>query len=332
MDILDKALSGGLIKGGVYLISGDVGMGKTTSSLQFLLRGIQDDEKAAIFTDTSQKNLIEDMHSLGLNIEDPINNGTLLVIALSDQFEDLKNKVIEKKENPKKVLTKILSEISTTVKQNNIKRLVIDPINLLVIPSPSAYTYAKTLINALCDTSCTTIITSGIMSPNDPSVYSIAEHVSGVIILSYGDSLKGSRFFSIKKMRGTNCNPDLHEFAIMHGKGICGPGEKPSYAKKKLVETYIPDKKPSDTGEKPVETYVPDEAPDVTDEKPSDVDERLVETYMPGEIPVETYVPDEAPDVTDEKPSDVDETGEKLTETYVPNTRPNSKSRSPYAF
>jgi len=275
--VLDKTLSGGLIKGGIYLISGDVGIGKTTAALQFLLNGIQAGEKVAMFTDTSQKNLIEDMHYLGLDIESPINNGTLLIIALSRQFEDLKNKVIERKENPNKVLTKILSEINNTVKQNNIKRLVIDPINLVIMPSPSVYTYAKTLISTIGDPSCTTIVTSGILSPNDPSVYSITEHVSGVIILSYDDSLKRSRFFSIKKMRGTYCNPDLHKFTILFGKGICGPDEKPS-------ETYIPDEKPSETyipDEKPSETYIPDE-------KPS-------ETYIPDEKPSETYIPDVRP-------------------------------------
>jgi circadian clock protein KaiC len=254
---LDKTLSGGLIKGRVYLISGDVGIGKTTAALQFLLRGIQDGEKVAILTDTSRENMIEDMHSLGLDIEDQINNGTLLLIEFHEQFEDLKNKVIEKKENPKKVLTKILSEISNIVKQNNIKRLVIDPISPLVIPSTSMYTYVKTLITTLYDTSCTTIITSGIMSPNDQSVYDIAEHVSGVILFSYGESLKRSRFFSIKKMRGTYCNPNLHEFTIKFGKGICSPDEKP-------VETHIPDEKPVEThipDEKPVETHISDMRP-----------------------------------------------------------------------
>jgi circadian clock protein KaiC len=244
---LDKTLSGGLIKGRVYLISGDVGMGKTTAALQFLLRGIQDSEKVAILTDTSRENIIDDMRSLGLDVENPIKNGTLLLIEFHEQFEDLKNKVIEKKENPKKVLTKILSEISNIVKQNNIKRLVIDPITPLIIPSTSVYTYVKTLITALYDVSCTTIITSGIISPNDYSVYDIAEHVSGVILFSYGESLKGSRFFSIKKMRGTYCNPDLHEFTIKFGKGICGTDETP-------VEKHIPD-------ETPVEKHIPDMQP-----------------------------------------------------------------------
>jgi circadian clock protein KaiC len=240
---LDKALSGGLIRGRVYLISGDVGIGKTTAVVQFLLRGIQEGEKVAMLTDTSRKNMIEDMHLLGLDIETPINNGSLLLIEFHDQFEELKNKVIEKKENPKKVLTKILSEISNIVKQNNIKRLVIDPITPLIIPSTSAYTYVKTLINSLYDISCTTVITSRIMSSNDQGVYDIAEYVSGVILLSYEGSLKRARFFNIRKMKGTYCDPNLHEFTIKFGKGICRIDEKP-------VETYTPD-------EKPVETYTP---------------------------------------------------------------------------
>ena len=43
---LDNVVQGGFLPGRTYLVTGDAGTGKTTACMQFLMAGLQQDEKA----------------------------------------------------------------------------------------------------------------------------------------------------------------------------------------------------------------------------------------------------------------------------------------------
>src|ERR1700748_1106155 len=81
----DEILHGGLPKGHLYLIEGNPGTGKTTLAMQFLLAGIQNDERVLYVTlSESEEELQEAMRSHGWSFE------SLRICEMAPPEEDLK--------------------------------------------------------------------------------------------------------------------------------------------------------------------------------------------------------------------------------------------------
>mgnify|MGYP000509963820 CR=1 FL=1 len=78
---LDELLGGGYLKNTVNIILGSTGTGKTVFALQYLLKGLEDGEKAIYVSfDMDVEDVIQVATSLGwFEIEDYINNNMLLI-------------------------------------------------------------------------------------------------------------------------------------------------------------------------------------------------------------------------------------------------------------
>ena len=78
---LDELLGGGYLKNTVNIILGSTGTGKTVFALQYLLKGLEDGEKAIYVSfDMDVEDVIQVATSLGwFEIEDYVNNNMLLI-------------------------------------------------------------------------------------------------------------------------------------------------------------------------------------------------------------------------------------------------------------
>lgn len=203
---IDMALSGGLRPGFVYLISGKTGAGKTTLSSMFLSEGAKNNQKGIIIlTDTFPEEFINNIKTMNIGFYENYKNGLLDVIEISDQIRSMKIDVLNQKTDFRKFITKIISELKKFILSKEIKRVVIDPVTLLLMPNDD---YINLFINSLAMKDVVTIITSDVRA-SEFSVFAVEEnYVSGVIKLEYKLTDNGmERTIRIPKMRGTQINP-----------------------------------------------------------------------------------------------------------------------------
>ena len=132
---LDSILSGGLKKNSSVVVSGPPGSGKTTLGLQFIYFGAKECDEPGVYVTLSQSidEIKNDCKSFGMDIEDLVNKGKVLLIDLRP-FK-IKNEVIERDDSlyrgeqiPFEHLTKL---ISNSIKKIKAKRIVIDSISVL---------------------------------------------------------------------------------------------------------------------------------------------------------------------------------------------------------
>lgn len=210
---LDLALSGGLRPGFVYLISGKAGAGKTTLSSMFISEGAKNGQKGMmILTDTFPEEYINNIKTMDIDFYENYKSGMIDVIEISDQIRSMKIDVLNQKTDFRKFITKIVSELKKFIMSKEIKRVVIDPVTLLLMPSDD---YINLFINSLAMKGITIIITSDARA-SDFSVFGVEEnYVTGIIKLEYKLTDTGmERTLRIPKMRGSRFNTMPMKFII----------------------------------------------------------------------------------------------------------------------
>ncbi len=213
---LDMALYNGLRPGFVYLISGKSGAGKTTLSSTFLSEGAKNGQKGMmILTDTFPEEYINNIKTMDIGFYENYKNGMIDVIEISDQIRSMKIDVLNQKTDFRKFITKIVSELKKFIMSKEIKRVVIDPVTLLLMPSDD---YINLFINSLGMKDVTTVITSSLRA-SDFSVFGVEEnYVTGIIKLEYKLTDTGiERTMRIPKMRGSPFNSVPMKFNITSG-------------------------------------------------------------------------------------------------------------------
>lgn len=197
---IDKRLSGTMRKGSVYMISGESGVGKTTSCIHFLINAARNHQKSAIIlTDTRPAEFISNAGSFSFGFESYYKNGMIEVLELSDQIREMKYEILSNRKEERKFITKITTEIRKFVVANSITRLVIDPITPALVGEDD---FINVLLNGLAIPNVITIITSNVKA-TDVSFFGIEEYyVSGILKLEFADASYATRRMSIVKMRG----------------------------------------------------------------------------------------------------------------------------------
>lgn len=146
--VLDRIMGGGLIKDRVYLLSGDMGSGKTTFGIRFLLEGCRRGERSLlILTDQNPEHLIQDFEMLDYNLRDYIDQELLYLYDLTHQVEELKEKVFHGDISPIEYCERILNDLYSHIKRVGANRVVIDTFTtLLILNHPWARDIARKMI------------------------------------------------------------------------------------------------------------------------------------------------------------------------------------------
>lgn len=213
---LDVMLRGGFIAGRNIMLSGPAGSGKTTFAIQFIHNAAKEFEEPALYVtlEESKEKIYADMMNFKFNLKELEAQGKMIFVGGPiATVNDYMMKVDAKVDH-------IIAEIEEIIKKNNIRRVVIDSINLLtMIPKDEdekRIALAK-LCNTLSSLNCTSILLSETREGStDLSRYGIEEFiVDGVIVIYHAH--EGSKFIpgiAIRKMRGTDHDKDIRMFKI----------------------------------------------------------------------------------------------------------------------
>lgn len=205
---LDKLTNGGFLPGAVVIVSGSAGAGKTILGMQFLKEGVEKKEKVLyISTEENVKSIESGFNTFGWDLK---KLGIEILSMPPDQLEE-----------------DWVSVLNTKIDKSKIKRVAIDSISLIGLYYKDEYSirrYLYRLISSLKQRNVTTLLISEM--PEGEKKFSrsgVAEFVAdGVLLLEYLGSGGGryQRGLTIRKMRWTDHDQDVHPYKIVEKKGI----------------------------------------------------------------------------------------------------------------
>ncbi len=207
IESLDNILNGGIPRGNSVLITGAAGTGKTTLSIEFLVRGALMDEKGLYIsvTEVSEK-LIENMITYDFFSKSKIKE-KIIFVDMPDIYNELSlNRLRFSLED----INLIIEKIVDIIKKNNIKRVVIDSITSICYrlqTEEKIMEFILKLSKELSELGCTTLMVSELLpTAKGYSQYGVEEAIADGIILLGNLERKGDllRTLRIVKMRGTS--------------------------------------------------------------------------------------------------------------------------------
>jgi circadian clock protein KaiC len=204
---LDNILGGGIPRGNMVLVAGSVGTGKTTLSLEFLVRGAERGERSLFLsvTEASTK-LMQNLSTFEFFRQDLVLDGSLVFVDLPSVYDRLG---LEHEELLPEEIDILLRTIRDLVRSLGIRRLVLDSLTSVcyrIRRDERIRDFMLRLGQELSDAGCTSMLVSEIgPQPGRYSLHGVEEAiVDGVILLwntrRLGDIL---RVLQIVKMRGT---------------------------------------------------------------------------------------------------------------------------------
>jgi circadian clock protein KaiC len=219
---LDPLIEGGLPEGKSYLVTGDPGGGKSIFCAQFLLKGLEDGEKAVyVAIDETPAEIVEQAASLGLDLAKYVDSKALLILDASTHFSSRTGR--EKEIDVQRVVV----DLSSYVKRMDASRLVIDSVGPLILVRDSSsriQDQARRLLYALQTSMKTTNLLTCYPVPRvgEKTEHAVEEFlVAGVIALRLKKTEKGwLRTLAIEKMRATATDLREHEFTVAKRQGI----------------------------------------------------------------------------------------------------------------
>lgn len=220
---LDVLVGGGLPLHRTVLVCGDIGTGKTTFGVQFLVEGARQGEAGVLVSvDEKPQHVLDDARRLGLEVDGASARPIITVLEASPFFTALRSRNgLDARQ--------VAGDLTQQVRRANARRLVIDGATSL---APDAATdgvedFLRSLIASLEDNfGCTTVLTTRTAGGVHTSPFgATAERlVSGVIELKV--SLLGweggplGRTMLVRKMRGGPMALGERPFDIVGGRGI----------------------------------------------------------------------------------------------------------------
>ena len=208
IDGLDDILGGGIPRGNMILVSGTVGSGKTTLSLEFLVRGAEKGEKCLFLSVTEAANkLLQNLAAFEFFRPELIQNGSLVFVDVPVIYEKLG---LEREEFTAEDTDLLILTIRGLVKELGARRVVLDSLTSVcyrIRREERIRDFMLKLGQELASLDCTTLLVSEVgQTPGRLSLYGVEEAiVDGVILLGntrrQGDII---RVLQIVKMRGTS--------------------------------------------------------------------------------------------------------------------------------
>ncbi len=204
---LDNILNGGIPRGNTILLTGSCGTGKTSTSLEFLIKGAINGEKSLFIsvTESSEKLLMNIIPYDFMDV-DILSNNQLTLVDMPAMYHQLG---LEKPEFSFEDISLLVSAIGQIVKELEINRLVLDSITSVCYrlkTEEKIRDFILKLGNVLSSHGCTSLLVSEI-SPAEPrySLYGVEEAIADGIILMSNMERRGDllRTLQVVKMRGT---------------------------------------------------------------------------------------------------------------------------------
>lgn len=205
---LDNVLSGGIPRGNLVLVAGSVGTGKTTLSLEFLVRGVEQGERGLFLsvTEGSQK-LIQNLATFEFFRPESLTDGSLSFVDVPVIYSKLGLDEDELSTEEVELFARAIHRLVAEVKAT---RVVVDSLTSIcyrIRQEERIRDFLLKLSQSLAELGCTTILVSEIGPvPGRYSSHGVEEAiVDGVILLGntrrQGDIL---RVLQVVKMRGTS--------------------------------------------------------------------------------------------------------------------------------
>lgn len=218
----DEILEGGIPRGSTVLVTGRSGTGKTILGIQFIVNGIKmfNEKGLIVVAGEDIGKLQRSMLQFGWDLKQLEKEGKLTLIDVTSvtigvpsvEFTEFQLKTADIKQ--------LALTIYNAVKQNNIKRVVIDSIPNIITNKDDVHkirTSLLTLCILLERFGCTTLMVTDIPEGSEKlSTYGVEEFIaSGIIKLSLEKSSgKWIRKIQVRKMRGTKHKLDEYIFEI----------------------------------------------------------------------------------------------------------------------
>jgi KaiC/GvpD/RAD55 family RecA-like ATPase len=220
---LDEMLGGGLPQGHCVLVCGGPGSGKTIFGIQFLYSGAVKCNDAGLYVslDENPNHLKRNLAGFGWDLENLEKNGKFMIVDASPmrvvpgeikagQF------IIGKKDFNMLGLIHIIKD---RVKEIHAKRLVIDPITMLVLQYPDVSERRNAILNlfeALTELGTTNLVIAEMRTTSLERRIKAEEFLSHGVILLHNFAHNG-RIISavqIEKMRGISHDKQLRPYEI----------------------------------------------------------------------------------------------------------------------
>lgn len=206
----DSLIEGGFEKNSINLVVGGSGSGKTIFAMQFLIRGIKNDETVLYITfEEKREEFFKNMLEFGWDLEELEKRKKFVFLEYSP-------------EKVRSMLEEGGGEIESIVIQHKISRIVIDSISSFALLFDEEITKreaALSLFDIIRKWDCTCLLTL----EEDPEkrregASSSIEFESDSITFIYFTRVRGTRerFIEVLKMRGTKHSNELHPFSITH--------------------------------------------------------------------------------------------------------------------
>jgi circadian clock protein KaiC len=205
---LDDILGGGIPRGNMILVSGTVGSGKTTLSLEFLVRGAEQGEKCLFLSVTEASNkLVQNLSAFEFFRPELVERGDLAFVDVPAIYDKLG---LDREEFTAEDTDLLILTIRGLVKELGARRVVLDSLTSVcyrIKREERIRDFMLKLGQELSALDCTTLLVSEVgQSPGRLSLYGVEEAiVDGVILLGntrrQGDII---RVLQVVKMRGTS--------------------------------------------------------------------------------------------------------------------------------
>lgn len=205
---LDDILGGGIPKGNMILISGSVGTGKTTLSLEYLVRGAEQGERSLFLSVTeASKKLIQNLGTFEFFRPELVQNGSLVFVDVPVIYERLG---LDREEFTSEDTDLLVLTIRNLVQELGAKRVVLDSLTSVcyrIRREERIRDFMLKLSQELSELDCTTILVSEVGStPGRLSLYGVEEAIVDGVILMGNTRRQGDiiRVLQVVKMRGTS--------------------------------------------------------------------------------------------------------------------------------
>lgn len=218
--VLDRILGGGFYRGRTYLLSGETGVGKTILSLQFLLNGLQNNEKVAyVSLDERVSAVLDGALTLGWDLWSYYRAGQFYPFEIRIYSEDLAKYRKESKA--------YIDAILKMTAGGKVSRIVLDPISAMAFGAGDEYAireYIREIILYMEEKiGATTLMTCDIPTGTTAlSRFGYEEYLSSGVIVMGLVRIGGRivRTIYVRKMRWSPADSTIYTFEIVRGKGI----------------------------------------------------------------------------------------------------------------